>query len=112
MVVENRIKKNKTAKDKDKKTGEKKVFKWFLILFLFLFELFFYTKARVACTSTEYKIAEAKKIQKKLKAYRAELILEKTRLSSPVRIFRIAGRLGLVMPSHDRIFYINDGKNK
>ncbi len=108
MVVENRVKKNKTAKNKDKKAGEKKFLKWFLILFVFLFELFFYTGARVACTGAEYRITEAKKIQKKLKAYHAELMLEKARLSSPVRIFKIAGkRLGLVMPSHDCIVYIN-----
>ncbi len=113
MVVENRIKKNKASYNKDKKAKNKKFIKWLGILFIFLSELFFYTGARVACTSAGYRITEAEKIQKKLKAYRAELMLEKTRLSSPVRIFKIAGqRLGLVMPSHDRIIYMNNGKNR
>ena len=113
MVVKNQIEKNKALNKTDKKAGKKKFIKWLFILFIFLLELFVYTGARVACTGIEYRITEAKKMQKKLKAYRAELMLEKARLSSPGRIFKIAGtKLGLVMPSHDRIVYINGGKNK
>ncbi len=111
MIVQNQITNNTVTDNVDKKKREKKNIKWLCILFVFLFELFAYTGTRVACTSAEYRITHAKNIQKKFKAYRAELILEKARLSSPVRIFKIAGtRLGLVIPTHDRIVYITATK--
>ncbi len=116
MAVQNKIKKNRIldgnkvpGSDKtDKKIRKKKLIKWVFILFVFLSELLVYTGARVACTNSEYRITMAKKRQKKIKAYHAELLLEKARLTSPVRIFKIAGtRLNLVMPGHDMIVYMD-----
>ncbi len=109
MDIQNNIKRNKSAgaNRADKKLRRKKFIKWFFILFVFLAELLIYTGARVACISAQYQIAQEKKMQKKIKAYHSELMVEQASLSSPERIFKIAGtKLGLVMPKHDQIIYI------
>lgn len=105
MIVKNNIENNRHA---GKKINKKIPVKWFFILFVFLCELFVYTGVRVACTSTGYRIASDRKIHLKLKAYHAELMLEKARLGSPVRIFKIARtRLNLVMPRPYQIVYMS-----
>ncbi|MEA1967179.1 MAG: cell division protein FtsL [Thermodesulfobacteriota bacterium] len=98
---ENRIKTKK--KSKKKISG-----KWFVILSFFIFELLIYTGIRLEYTNTEYRISDAMGKQKKLKSYRAELLLEKERLASPERISKIAGtRLELVVPDHNQIIYLH-----
>ncbi|GEM_PF-445054 len=110
MVVENHIQKNVSA---DKKTNKKIPVKWLFILFVFMCELFVYTGVRVACTSIGYRIASDRKVHGNLEAYRSELMLEKARLDSPVRIFKIARtRLNLVMPGQGQIVYMNRKKIK
>jgi len=105
MIVKNNMENNRHA---GKKINKKISVKWLFILFVFLCELFVYTGVRVACTSTGYRIASDRKMHLKLKTYQAELMLEKARLGSPVRIIKIARtRLNLVMPGHDQIVYMS-----
>ena len=81
-----------------KKTGL-----WFLIMSLFILELFFYTWCRVQNVRFGYEISNEMNHQKKLVAYQNNLKIELARLKSPERITQIAKQqLGLIMPTAEK----------
>jgi cell division protein FtsL len=81
-----------------KKTGL-----WFLIMSLFILELFFYTWCRVQNVRFGYEISNEMNHQKKLVVYQNNLKIELARLKSPERITQIAKQqLGLIMPTAEK----------
>jgi len=81
-----------------KKTGL-----WFLIMSVFILELFFYTWCRVQNVRFGYEISNEMNHQKKLIAYQNNLKIELARLKSPERITQIAKQqLGLIMPTAEK----------
>jgi cell division protein FtsL len=81
-----------------KKTGL-----WFLIMSLFILELFFYTWCRVQNVRFGYEISNEMSHQKKLVVYQNNLKIELARLKSPERITQIAKQqLGLIMPTAEK----------
>jgi cell division protein FtsL len=81
-----------------KKTGL-----WFLIMSVFILELFFYTWCRVQNVQFGYEISNEMNHQKKLIVYQNNLKIELARLKSPERITQIAKQqLGLVMPTAEK----------
>ncbi len=76
---------------------------WFLIMSVFILELFFYTWCRVQNVSFGYEISNGINHQKKLVAFQNNLKIELARLKSPERITQIAKQqLGLVMPTAEK----------
>jgi cell division protein FtsL len=81
-----------------KKTGL-----WFLIMSVFILEMFFYTWCRVQNVRFGYEISNEMNHQKKLIAYQNNLKIELARLKSPERITQIAKQqLGLIMPTAEK----------
>ena len=81
-----------------KKTGL-----WFIIMSMFILELFFYTWCRVQNVHFGYEISNEMNLQKKLTTYQNNLKIELARLKSPERIIKIATQqLGLVMPTAEK----------
>lgn len=82
---------------------KKKTGLWFLVMSIFMLELFFYTWCRVQNVNLGYQISNAVNQQKKLLAYQNNLNIELARLKSPQRITRIAKeQLGLIMPTAEK----------
>ncbi len=101
----NEISTNKKKKAKPLKTNYGK---WIIVLIFFIGELFVYTWFRLDYTDTTYRITRKKSEQKKLQAYKAELLIESERLASPERISQIAGtNLKLKMPLSEQVIYLN-----
>lgn len=86
--------------------------KWLAVICIFLFELLFYTWARVESTQTVFDISKARYDQKKTAAYHTALTLERARLISPDWISQIARtELKLAAPTPDQVIYIFGGEN-
>lgn len=102
----------KTNKKKTSEFPKKSYGKWLLMLIVFIGELFIYTWFRVDYTDTAYRITRKKNEQKTLKSYKAELLIESERLSSPERISQIAkNNLNLSMPLSRQVIYLNQIKD-
>jgi cell division protein FtsL len=81
-----------------KKTGG-----WFLVMTLFILELFFYTWCRVQTVRLGYEISSEMNQQQKLISYQNNLKIELARLKSPERIADIAReQLGMIMPTSEK----------
>jgi hypothetical protein len=79
----------------------------FVMMALFICELFVYTWCRVQYTQVGYEISRARKEQVRLKAVKKELTLELARLSSPERLAGIVETsMGLEMPSSRQMVVI------
>lgn len=97
-----------TIKKEQIRQKKKLLGKWMIILTVFLTELFLYTLCRVNYTETGFNISREKRIQKGLKNYREELIIEHERLLSPDRIAQIARtKLDLRIPDPSQVIYMD-----
>ncbi|MFO7883557.1 MAG: cell division protein FtsL [Desulfobacteraceae bacterium] len=103
------IRKNNRKKNGNKNSKNSISLKWLVCFFLIIVELLIYTGTRLEHVNTEFRISDAKSRQKQLKSERAQLLLEKDRLSAPERISEIAGtRLDLIVPDHNQIVYLDN----
>ena len=81
-----------------KKTGF-----WYLVMTVFILELFFYAWCRVQTVRCGYEISGEANLQQKLTAYQNNLKIELARLKSPERIAGIARQqLGMIVPTADK----------
>lgn len=88
-----------------------KPWRWLLIIFILMAELFVYTGTRVECTNAGYEIVRAETVLKKNISYKKQLTIELERLSTPERISGIATtRLGLFRPGLDSVVYLGTGR--
>ena len=90
-----------------KRSDRKLIGIWFLIMALFIVELFFYTWCRVQCIRVGYELADASEKHQKLLTLQKKLSIEIASLKSPERIKKIAEeQLGLTMPHPDQMINI------
>lgn len=77
---------------------------WIAIMFVFIFELLFYTWCRVQTTRQGYEINGLQAESRQLMLVQKSLKIELARLKSPDRIARIArDTLGLVTPKTQQV---------
>lgn len=81
-----------------KKTGV-----WYLVMTVFILELFFYAWCRVQTVRFGYEISSEATLRQKLIAYQNNLKIELARLKSPERIAGIAKQqLGMIVPTAEK----------
>ncbi len=96
------FKKRKNSFRKAKLTGV-----WFVLLSIFIVELFSYTWCRVQCVRIGYEITEEINNNQKIITLQNKLKIELARLKSPKRLAEIASRkLNLTRPTPKQIIII------
>ncbi len=80
---------------------------WFILMWIFIFQLLFYTWCRVQCTQVGYDISKETKTHLHLITQQNNLKIELARLKSPERIAGIAkNQLGLNTPAPEQMVII------
>ncbi len=86
-----------------------KIKPYFIVLIIILTVLgIFYVWTTMESIKLGYDITKLNDVKSKLEHKRKELLIKKTALSSPSRIYGIAGKMGFIYPEEGEIIMVHD----